>query len=79
MSEDKLDLDDAISIAWVNAPDAMQVIIDEMIAVRELKFNAVREAKQKGIGSDWVLGEMLAYQEMVDNLSKPNQLTVKPL
>ena len=79
MKDEKVGIEDAISILWVNAPEAMEVLIDELKLFREEKFNKVREAKSRGLCADWVLGEMLAYQEMIANLERPDVLTQKPL
>lgn len=76
---DKLTIHDAVSILWVNAPDAMEIVLEELEAIRETKFNAVRDAKQRGVGADWVLGEMLAYQEIGQNLLKPEDISNAPL
>jgi hypothetical protein len=78
MSE-QLTIHDAVSILWVNAPDAMEVVLDELEAMRESKFNAVRDAKRNGLGADWITGEMLAYDEIRQNLLKPEHVSQAPL
>jgi hypothetical protein len=78
MSE-QLTIHDAVSILWVNAPDAMEVVLDELEAMRESKFNAVRDARRKGVCADWITGEMLAYDEIRQNLLKPERVSQAPL
>ena len=72
-------IEDAISELWVNAPDAMERVIQFINEFREEKYDAVRAEKQRGRDPSWILGEMLAYQEMAANLQRPQELTIKPI
>ena len=78
MSEE-ITVEEAIATVWRNCPDEMQRIVDEMQAMRELKFSSIREAKRYGSSADWIEGEMLAYDEMRENLLKPSTAEVAPI
>jgi hypothetical protein len=78
MSEE-LSVDDAISILWVNAPDAMEVVLRDLADAREGKIHDIRAAKQRGVSHEWILGEMITYKDISDFLSKPDTLSDRPL
>lgn len=69
----ELSVEDAISNIWSNCPDEMEVILDDIAKAREDKIDDIRDAKKRGIGADWVMGEMVAYKDLGDYLSRPQR------
>jgi hypothetical protein len=64
-NKEPMPFEDAKAEAWLK-PDIMEAFILEMKAAREEQFAEIEIAKSKGLGTDWLLGKMLAYSRIVE-------------
>ena len=67
--EEIMPFEDALAEAWLK-PDIMESFIAEFKAAREHQFAEIEIAKEKGQDVEWLLGKMLAFSQVVDNLQQ---------
>ena len=62
--------EDALAEAWLK-PDVMEAFLQEMKQAREDQFVEIEIARSKGQETDWLLGKMLAFSQMMSVFAAP--------
>jgi hypothetical protein len=55
---------DAINTVW-QMDKEMELVLEGLRNERECLYADIRQAKQKGLGTDWILGEMMGIDKAI--------------